>query len=605
MRYEQWEAILPANQRHRPKSPNASPSGKRKGFLSFDINDPENWFNRQPPSRQHRLAAEMLRFIPKREQIGMGERQECISVLCSLKNHFGEEEALRICMEADWFSKNWDPAKELPTLHDPTNQIGNLIYKARKRGWEWEWQEKPVAPPPKPVLTTPAAPKLGDLFPQPLVAALRTLCRYLPYDDDLMAMAYLAGTAGLMKHGCGLICNPLSDFIVPANLYVGVVGPTGAKKTPLEKVLIDAPYEAVKGLMQEAHNAALMEWKQAGEVGSAPKRCFLTVKNVTGEALEEVLCDQERQRLGLLLKRDELAGLFLGMNQHKGGRGNDEQALLEYYDGSGIATIRRTSANRICDRTLLSIYGATQPAVLEQLQQGIDDNGKWARFMFVGMAPRPTKLATIATAQERAEHAAAKQYLGQLALAVRMQPAILFSLAPDALERFAEFEFGKQQEAIDAKLPSQAAILNKTSGKIGRVACLLHVIQMECEPDFGMIEEVNLTTLEAAIKLVEHCDRWALRFQELSNRSDSEKAMHRLHQIAEKSKSAVSLGTISRGLNSKEREKWKGDLLSECAKALAAEGYGEVSQGTRGGLQYRALKPLAELEEGWTYVGEE
>ena len=599
MKCEQWDAILPANQRHRPKSPNDSPSGKRKGFLSFDINDPENWFNRQPSSRQHRLAAEMLRFIPKRELTGKGERHECISVLSSLKNHFGEEEALRICMEADWFSKNWDPAKELPTLHDPTNQIGNLIYKARKRGWEWEWQEKPVAPPPKPVSPSPAAPTLGELFPQPLVAALRTLCRYLPYDDDLMAMAYLAGTAGQMKHGSGLICNPLSDFIVPANLYVGVVGPTGAKKTPLEKVLIDAPYDAVKGLMQEAHNAALMEWKQAGEVGAPPKRCLLTVKNVTGEALEEVLCDQERQRLGLLLKRDELAGLFLGMNQHRGGRGNDEQALLEYYDGSGIATIRKTTANRICDRTLLSIYGATQPAVLEQLQQGIDDNGKWARFMFVGMAPRPTKLATQVTAEEKTEHAEAKDYLDKLALAVRKQPAVLFSLAPDALERFAEFEFSKQQESLDAKLPSQAAILNKTSGKVGRVACLLHIIQMACEPEFGMIEEVSVTTLEAAMKLVEHCDRWALRFQDMSNRSDSEKAMYRLHQIAGKSRTAVSISDISRGLSSKEREKLKPDLLSECAEALAVQGYGEISTGPRGGLQYLALKPLAELEEGW------
>lgn len=600
MKYEQWDAILPANKRHRPESPSASPTGRRKGFLSFDINDPEKWFNRQPRDRQHRLAVEMLRFIPKREQTGKGERHECISVLCSLKNHFGEEVALQICMEADWASNNWDPARELPTLHDPTNAIGNLIYKARDRGWEWEWQEKPVAPPPKPLSPTPAAPTLAELFPQPLVAALQTVCRYLPYDDDLMAMAYLAGTAGLMKHGSGLICNPLSDFIVPANLYVGVVGPTGSKKTPLEKVVIDSPYDAVNALIRQAHRAAIKQWADNDKEGPRPRKPFLTVKNVTGEALEEVLCQQERYRLGLLLKRDELAGLFLGMNQHKGGRGNDEQALLEYYDGSGISTIRSSRPNRICDRTLLSIYGATQPEVLMQLQQGIDDNGKWARFMFVGMAPRPTKLATNATAQEREEHAAAKQYLGQLALAVRKQPAVFFSLAPDALERFAEFEFGKQQEAIDAKLPSQAAILNKTSGKVGRVACLLHVIQMACEPDFGMIEEVNLTTLEAAIKLVEHCDRWALRFQELSNRSDSEKAMHRLHQIAVKSKSAVSLAVISQGLNRQEREKWKGDLLSECAKALAAEGYGEVSEGPRGGLRYRALKPLAELEEGWT-----
>ncbi len=600
MNYEQWNKTLPANQRHRPIRPSAVTSGNRKGFLSFNFNDPEGWFNQRPLAQQHRMAVEMLRFIPKREQIGKGERADCISVLCSLKSHFGEEEALRICVEADWASENWDPAGELPTLHEPTNTIGNLIYKARERGWEWEWHEPPVAPPPKPVSATPSAPKLGQLFPQPLVAALRTVCRYLPYDDDLMAIAYLAGMAGLMKHGAGLICNPLSDFIVPANLYVGVVGPTGSKKTPLEKVLIDGPHAAVHRLINQAHHAEMQEWREGDQEGPAPQKPFLSVKDVTGEALEEVLCKQERRRLGLLLKRDELAGLFLGMNQHKGGKGNDEQALLEYYDGSAISTIRLSKANRICDRTLLSIYGATQPAVLEQLQQGTDDNGKWARFMFVGMAARPTKLATKATAQELAEHTAAKQFLEELALAIRMLPAFMFSLEPVALEHFAEFEFGKQQDAIDAKLPSQAAILNKSSGKVGRVACLLHIIQMVCEPDFGLIEEVSLATLEAAIKLVEHSDRWALRFQDLSNRSESEKAMYRLHMIAIKSNSAVPMAEISRGLSSKERNKWKANFLAECAAALAEEGYGEITQGPRGGILYRAAKPLAELEEGWT-----
>jgi len=598
MNYEQWNKTLPANQRHRPTRPTAVTSGNRKGFLSFNFNDPEGWFNQRPLAQQHRLAVEMLRFIPKRELTGKGERADCISVLCSLKSHFGEEEALRICVEADWASENWDPTSELPTLHEPTNTIGNLIYKAREQGWEWECQETPVAPPPKSVSTTPSAPKLGELFPQPLVAALRTVCRYLPYDDDLMAMAYLAGTAGLMRHGSGLICNPLSDFIVPANLYVGVVGPTGFKKTPLEKNLIDAPHAAVRGLINQAHHAEMEKWNEKG--GTKPQKPFLAVKDVTGEALEDVLCKQERRRLGLLLKRDELAGLFLGMNQHKGGKGNDEQALLEYYDGSGISTIRLSRANRICDRTLLSIYGATQPAVLEQLQQGTDDNGKWARFMFVGMAARPTKMATNAPPEETAKHAAAKKFLEELAISIRKLPAVMFTLEPVALERFAEFEYGKQREAIDAKLPSQAAILNKTSGKVGRVACLLHSIQMACEPDFGLIEEVSLATLEAAIKLVEHSDRWALRFQDLSNRSDSEKAMYRLHMIAVKSKSAVPLAEISRGLSSKERNKWKADFLAECAAALADKGYGEITQGPRGGILYRAAKPLAELEEGWT-----
>jgi hypothetical protein len=400
------------------------------------------------------------------------------------------------------------------------------------------------------------------------------------------------------------MCNRLSNFSVPLNLYMATVGDSGTKKSPLERTLIEHPYQEVRTQLATAHESILQEWR-AGKPkrgDKPPQLPRLTVKDVTGEALEEQLCVQEKHQLGLLVKRDELAGFFAGMNQHKGGRGNDEQALLEYFDGSGVETIRRSSPNRICRRTLLSVYGAIQPAVLEQLQKGVDHNGKWARFLFVYLPAKPTPLPESVSVEEQKAFEAAQRYLQQLALTIRKQPGIQYELNEAAVRRFAGYEYQQQVKAVEARLPSQAAIMNKSAGKVGRVAGLLHVIHQAADQEIGTLPEVGVEMVEAAIRLVDHCDRWALQFQRLSNSSSEEKLMLRLHQLAEKSKSHQPTSQLLQGLSSAERERYSAGaaVAEDLLKKLAEAGYGEISEGKRGGLRYKAIVPSAMLEQGWT-----
>jgi hypothetical protein len=557
---------------------------------------------RRPPSSQHRLAVEMLRFIPKREELNKGERRECISVLYALTSVFDHEEVLQICQEAQWVSPHWDPAKELSGLGEPENSIGTLIVKARARGWQWH--EGQVLPPMKALCKAGPGPTLGDLFPDELTAALKIVCKYLPYDDDLIAGTFLVAVAGLQRMGASLMCNRLSNFSVPLNLFMATVGDSGTKKSPLERTLIEHPYQEVRTQLATMHESILKEWKagKPKKTEKQPQLPRLTVKDVTGEALEKQLCVQEKHLLGLLLKRDELAGFFAGMNQHKGGKGNDEQALLEYFDGSGVETIRATSPNRICRRSLLSIYGAIQPAVLQQMQKGVDHNGKWARFLFVYLPAKPTPLPESISADEQKAFESAQRYLQRLALAIRKQPGIQYELNEEAIRRFAGYEYQQQLKAVEARLPSQAAIMNKSAGKVGRIAGLLHVIHQAANQEMGTLPEVEVGMVEAAIRLVDHCDRWAMQFQRLSNSSSEEKLMLRLHQLAEKSKSSQSTSQLLQGLSSAERDRngANADVVVDLLRKLAEAGYGEISEGQRGGLRYKALVPSGMLEQGWT-----
>lgn len=610
---EALEAVLPALEASTTTSliPDKAACGRpRKGWLKHSLEDDDlGWFNKRTRDEQHRIAVEMLNHLPRREELGNGERNICIKCLAGLVNQFGHAEATLICEESQWRSDHWQPETQIPTIYDPTNSFGSVIWEARMGGWQFPL-ETPVAPKQSVSPSSAQVITLERLFPARVAEHLRRVTTYLPYDDPLISVTYLAAIAGLQRLGAGVLCNPLSDFRVPLNLFVAAVGRTGTKKTPLKKTLVSGPLHQIHTSMSEAFLAEWRDWKEKDEPASdKPPQPLLWVKDATGAALEQQLVIQEKKQLGLLLLRDELAGIFYGMDKPDQS-GNEEQALLEIYDGDGIASLRVSTANRVCTRTQLSIFGNIQPEVLEDLQQGRDYNGKWARFLFAPLPGSPVKLAIECDAEEQRAFDEAKIALAQLSSSVRALPPLTYWMTRESMAHFADYEFSKQEQAQVAKLPSQAAILNKSAGKVARVAGLIHVLQLgdsgyKPSTKEGIWSqkadtEISLQTLKAAIDLVDHCDRWALTFQAVTNASDEERCMLRLQQLAKKSKGPVPLAELQRGLSSKERKKWKSNFISEVLKALAEAGYGEISEGPKGGVLYKATADPSTLEEGWT-----
>ncbi len=555
-----------------------------KGFIKKGPIADRSWFDRRSRDEQHQLAVEMLGYIPKREKTGEGERSICISVLYGLKNHFGESEAGQICEEAQWFSANWDPIEQLPTLTDPTNTIGTLIENARQRGW----QLKVEAPQKKEHKIT-----LDKLFPGSIVEALRTITKYLPYPDTLIATTYMAGCSALLKLGSSVNLQPLTGFKPPLNLYVCTCGKTGTKKTPLQKLLIDFPLSEVFAEMKLKWGEDLAVWNKQPEEDRGPKppRPLLTIKNSTEEGLQSALITQEEKRLGLLLCADELAGVFKSMNQYTQGRGSAEEQLLELYDGGGFEVVRANKKHeRFCDRTHFSIYGGIQPEVLAELQKGKDHNGKWARFLFSHLPPNPTKLPTKISPIEKEQFEGAKRTLQVIAKQIRSSFAWEYQLDDQALKRFSEYEYQKQMQAVKAS-PFHAAILNKSAGKVGRVAGLLHVLHtLHAVPPE---EFIGLDRIEAAIELVDYLDSWAMNFQTDGSRSTKTKWMKRLHELAAKAKNEQGMAwtEISQSLSGKEKTELTPELKEEVFAQLVEAGLGKRTTGKHGGLFYKALHP--------------
>ena len=102
------------------------------------------------------------------------------------------------------------------------------------------------------------------------------------------------------------------------------------------------------------------------------------------------LAANEQKALGLLVAMDELDGLFASENAYRGGRGADEQILLETYDGNGQEILRvRDDVERRFDCCHVSIVGGIEPEVLAARVSEGDPRGKWARFCW---APIPRRV---------------------------------------------------------------------------------------------------------------------------------------------------------------------------------------------------------------------
>ncbi len=545
-----------------------------------DSRSDNGWFSRRPPTEQHLLAVEMATFLPKRNEMGRGEYPINISALYGLKGHFGGKEAAQICKEANWSGAFWDPLKELPTLDSPTNSIGTFITHARQFGWEFKedvQQESKLNI------------KLEDLFPPEIVEPLRIVTKFLPYPDTLIATTYLAGCSGLLKLGSSINLNPLSDFIVPLNLYVITVGKTGTKKTPLHKALIDGPIEKLKAQAKAEYQEKISNWSKQNpeEREKKPIQTYLVVKNITEEALEVVLQNQERLGLGLLYSRDEVAGIF-AHDKYKRNKGSEQEQLLELYDGNGFDTIRKAET-RSCDQTHLSLYGGIQPQILAELQGSSDHTGKWGRCIFSELPANPTKLAVRITKDEKKAFAAAKEKLTSLAKNIRRFSGYQYELDDSAVRLFSEFEYKKQEEGEASKRPSHAAILNKTAGKVGRIAGLLHHLQLITNSS-DVDDPVGVESLKKAIALVEYLDDFAMQFQTENTRSEKQRWMKRLHTLASKSKSKQMTWTEMRGkLNGKERTTLTQEMRKEVLEQLQEANFGALKEGPQGGLIYQVF----------------
>ena len=451
--------------------------------------------------------------------------------------------------------------------------------------------------------------KMQDYLPEKYCYPLRVIQKGIPYPDIVLLMDLLTLASSVVKLGTNVVGCEYQDWEHPMNLFVATVGPSGAKKTPKKKALFDKPTELIKEEIARLNERRLAEWenqcaaKSKGPKPTAPKLLHVQIDDYTSEALTDLLSALEKYGQPLLIIRDELKALFDSFNKYQGGKsGGDEEQLLELYDGGSYTSVR-VNSSRTYRQSHVSLHGGIQDRVLRNLVNSGDDNGKWARFIFVPLPELKAVLGEVFIDDERIrEKQRADEDLKNLVEDLWCAPARKYVLNVDARRKLMEYQYFTETQRQESKQPAVKALKNKSAGKALRIAGLLQALQSAADKSHNTI--VTAETFDKASALVETLDQWTLAFYAsavitdgpLSSENEKQRLLRRIHNVARKHKGYVSWTTIRRALRPDDRKGINATMAQELLQELADAEIGKVGKGKRGGITYRALENYPDVQ---------
>jgi hypothetical protein len=442
---------------------------------------------------------------------------------------------------------------------------------------------------------------LSYLFPAPIAEALEARTRYLPADAAAIAILFLASVASLLRIGSRITGNSLSGFVEPLLIWTSIVANSGKKKSPLLTKVVDEPTETIRAELRDAYDMERQLWEEAQKTRKQddpkldpPRRSYLRVNDTTLEALSELMAHLYEQGRGLLLYRDELSGLFSGMNQYKSGKGNDSQALLEMWKPAPSTSLRMGAGTRHVESHLLSISGATQPAVLIALvnDSGGDPTGLFARFIFGPLTHPPVALPTRIDPEEQKEIDRALLYLQHVMESTYNSPvARHLHLDAGAVDMFSKYEKTRQDAADAAKFPAQQAVLGKSAAKTLRLTGILHLLD---EAASGTrTDTVTAIPLMRAIDLVDYLDTWVLGLHaEIAQGDEPSGLMVKLQAVALDMGKPLTWRRFRDRLTTRQKKDWQKADFEQAAQQLMALGAGELTRAQQGTASYLATGEL-------------
>ena len=363
-----------------------------------------------------------------------------------------------------------------------------------------------------------------EVLSQQLQEVIRRTSRGAGVTHAHVAVPLLGISSGLIGYSRRLRATP--SWVQPATCWTALVGYSGTGKTPGHNVTRRAAKEVEQLRKKDeekrkrdhetkklAAKAACDNWKQkvkeATEAGvptpEMPEAAVdpgkyvpirLIVNDGTIERLAELL--QARPQ-GIVLVRDELAGLFLNMQRYS--RGQDDEFWLESWNGEPY-TVERMERMLSVDHLLIGVVGGMQPDKLVASFEG-DHDGKYARVLFawpdepgwLGLNNNATEIDTdlyniisrILTLAEFTEEGG-------------LIPRFI-SLDAEAAVGFAQFaQFAHwEKNAFEGR---EREWFDKGTAHVLRLANTLTHIEWALTTDVIKPVAVDKTTMQAAIRLV-------------------------------------------------------------------------------------------------------
>ncbi|WP_445251784.1 MULTISPECIES: DUF3987 domain-containing protein [unclassified Microcoleus] len=238
--------------------------------------------------------------------------------------------------------------------------------------------------------------------------------------------------------------------------------------------------------------------------------------------------------------------MFKSANQYRGGKGSDDEDLLEFWNGTGSTVLRASGVKADLEGLLLTVFGTIQPDVLaELLKDCSDSNGKFARFDFVFQPVAASKLS-----EEDSGSFDITPMLAALYTKIDELPAMKFELNPEAKRLFTAFYNAQEERRVEESKQGMRAMIGKTPEKVGKLAATIHTLTCV----FSGVEVSPLipkSAVEAAIKFVKFSsDQIASLYAEFSDRKALAPNLTKLVLLAERKGGTLSAREAQRTFTS-------------------------------------------------------
>ena len=459
------------------------------------------------------------------------------------------------------------------------------IYREREQELEQEFDREDTATEVAQLLASKSATlNLTAILPSELAEGITRLARTLNIKPECYALALLTQVSTLLKPGTRTMLYPQTNFRVCPNFFAAMIAESSQKKTPIIRAIITDPMEKLNEISRKAFEKAqvtyeeeLNAWKASNGEDKGPKpqepaRKVYYITAATGESIPKQAARRPDQ--ALLWVADELAGMLKSGNQYRGGKGSDEENLLEYWSGGGAAVLRADGLAVDAPHVGLSIFGNIQPKVLAQfLGDGSDDNGKFARFELIQQPLAATELF------EDAPTVDLTPMLSALYGHLDVLPPQNFKLDAAARKLFIAYYNQCERERVESLKQGMRAMLGKAPEKVGKIATILHAIHSAFKGG-EISENIPAEIVRAAIQFVKYTTDQALSVNlDICESSALAPNLAKIISIAERNGGTTTGAKIAKSYNAKLRP--DNQKIREWLDQLAEMKYGEITSNGR------------------------
>lgn len=344
------------------------------------------------------------------------------------------------------------------------------------------------------------------VLPEELDLIAHRLADFFSVHYEYAVMAMLTIVSSVIGNGVRVVIqegHTRSPF-----LWFSIVAPSGYGKSPILNKLLKPIYE-LQAKEHELFSIRMADYdqldKKEQKSTDKPKLCHHIASDFTFETLVDFFSTNPK---GILISKDELAGLFSGMNQYRNGKGNDEQNFLQLFDSGPLKVDRATKGFKFCKKSGASVIGGIQPILFKDiftLTKSFD--GTLSRFLIMVLKKKPFKYNKNGVSDNEMEpwRTCIANFDSQLGVSVNNPVRLNFS--PETLDLFSEY-VEKMNNEIEPKVSEYIKVfipkLNTYCAHFAGLICLLENIKDFDHEEFIRHYQVMPHHLEKAIQLTDY-----------------------------------------------------------------------------------------------------